>query len=149
LALYRRAALLLALPTLTWSLAGRAKLPADGAFAGRMRCEALERAGWGPFDQPVTLKVVGSVISYEHRVLVPATGGASSEYWERGTGTIGRAGEITIESSGTTRVSKYAASWAGRRDGDAIRLQGVQHWQIGRSAETLTRCCTIEATRSS
>ena len=138
----RRAALalLLALPGLAGGASAQPGF--DGAWGGRLVCDAFPGVTQAPLNQPLTVTIAGGAARYERLVLTAQ--GQPTGYAERGEGRVGADGTLTLTGLATGRNFAYTARYDGRLGADGRgSLRGEQEWRAGNAIGMQTRSCRI------
>jgi hypothetical protein len=111
----------------------------DGTYTGTMTCGLL--AGQTrPLQTAVAMTVSGSTVNYHRQIL--QRGGPTGSY-ERGSGTVTPAGEITLKGQGDGNHA-FDADYRGKIEGNIVSLTGEQRWRT-----TGNRSCQLSLTRAS
>ncbi len=115
---------------------------ADATWRARLTCDPLPPITQVPLNQAITVTVQGGVARYER--LIPDQHGRPTGYAERGQGTVGPDGTLTLEGLATGRSFRYTARYSGRLRGNGTgSLTGEQHWSADGAIGQLTRTCRI------
>ena len=126
----------------TPAAAQRQSPQADATWRARMTCDPLPPITQNPLNQVITVTVQGGVARYERPV--PDQHGRPSGYAERGEGTVGRDGSLTLDGLATARTYQYTARYVGRLGANGTgALEGTQEWRTGSAIGQLTRPCRL------
>jgi hypothetical protein len=114
-----------------------------------MRCQSVANqtvVGNVPFAMTVT----GGRASFQREIGTPD--GRPTGTYERGTGTVGADGTVSLTGGGegrgtqTGRTWSFSSNYGGRISGGSLTMQGQQLWQIP-GTPNATRACTITLSR--
>jgi hypothetical protein len=115
---------------------------ADATWRARLMCDPLPPITQNPLNQAITVTVQGGIARYER--IVSDQHGRPTGYAERGQGTVGRDGALTLEGLATGRNFRYTARYSGHlRANGTGSLIGEQHWSADNAVGQLTRPCRI------
>lgn len=124
----------------------------DGTWTGRLRCDPVPEINLASQSVAFTVTMSGSMATYEREVMVIRTEDGTQmkapAQFERGSGRVGRDGNVSLVGQLTADSGSIQASYRARLVDGALSIEGQQMLTFGTPSRTLARRCAGSLSRS-